>query len=199
MPGRQISRCSLPNLWLVTDRRTDGLLAAALARLPRGAGVIFRHYHLGPGERRARFRGVQALARRRGLVLAWAGGAREARGLGADACYGSAALLARGPTLARLVTAHSLAELGAAARGRADAVLLSPVFATRSHPGARGLGPVRFRLLAWRGGVPVLALGGMNAHRARALGATGWAAIDGLADAGNSIHRNKEARIPVDS
>ena len=33
----------------------------------------------------------------------------------------------------------------------ADAVLLSPVFPTRSHPGAPVLGPVRFRLLARAG------------------------------------------------
>jgi thiamine-phosphate pyrophosphorylase len=63
---------------------------------------------------------------------------------------------------------------------RADAVVLSPVFATRSHPGATPLGPLRFRLLARRAGLPVIALGGMDARRARRIGATRWAAIDGL-------------------
>jgi thiamine-phosphate pyrophosphorylase len=80
----------------------------------------------------------------------------------------------------RLVTAHSLAEIAMARRARADAIVLSPVFATRSHPGARPLGPLRFRLLAARAGVPVIALGGMTAARARRVGATHWAAIDGL-------------------
>ena len=63
--------------------------------------------------------------------------------------------------------------------GRADALVLSPVFATRSHPGAPPLGPLRFRLLARQARVPVIALGGMTARRAAALGAA-WAAIDGL-------------------
>ena len=100
----------------------------------------------------------------------------------------------------RLVTAHSLRELGAAGRARASAVLLSPVFATRSHPDGRVLGPVRFRLLAGRSAVPVIALGGMTARRARALGASGWAAIDGLAPSpACSTRRKKDARNPVDS
>ena len=61
-------------------------------------------------------------------------------------------------------------------------MLISPVFPTRSHPGAPVLGPVRFRLLAARSQVPVIALGGMTLHRARTLGVTKWAAIQGLID-----------------
>ena len=59
-------------------------------------------------------------------------------------------------------------------------MLLSPVFATRSHPGGGTLGPVRFRLLARQARLPVIALGGMNAAKARALRWKRWAAIDGL-------------------
>jgi thiamine-phosphate pyrophosphorylase len=73
-----------------------------------------------------------------------------------------------------------MAELGLAARLGADAALLSPVFATRSHPGGATLGPVRFRLLARQAALPVIALGGMDARRARALRWRRWAAIDGL-------------------
>ena len=64
-------------------------------------------------------------------------------------------------------------------RARADLVLLSPVFPTRSHPGAATLGPVRFGSMAL--GRRVAALGGMDAQRfkrLRYLGAYGWAAID---------------------
>ncbi|MFC3172943.1 thiamine phosphate synthase [Novosphingobium bradum] len=168
-------------MWLVSDARNDAGLEAALARLPRGSGLVFRHYHLPPAQRVARFRALARAARGRGVAMAWAGSVREARAVGADACYGPAELLARGPGLARLVTAHSLAEIGKGRQARASALLLSPVFPTRSHPGAPGLGAVRFRLLAARSPVPVLALGGMDARRARALRAWGWAAIDGLA------------------
>jgi thiamine-phosphate pyrophosphorylase len=79
-----------------------------------------------------------------------------------------------------LATAHSLREIGLANRVRADAVLLSPVFPTRSHPGARTLGPSRFRLLAAWAAMPVIALGGLSARAARRLRWPRWAAIDGL-------------------
>lgn len=171
---------ALPFLWLVTDARNDARLEAALARLPRGSGVIFRHYHLPPGDRRARFAAIAGLARRRGHRLVLAGPARKARAWSADGAYGAPGALARGPATLRLVTAHSLGEIAAARRARADLIVLSPVFATRSHPGGRTLGPLRLRLLAMRAGVPVIALGGMTAARARRLAGCGWAAIDGL-------------------
>jgi len=79
--------------------------------------------------------------------------------------------------------AHGAVEIRAAEHGRADLLFLSPLFPTRSHPGGRALGRVRFAMLARQAGVPVMALGGVEArHRRglRALGAAGWAAIDGL-------------------
>ena len=176
--GRRQSAC--PEAWAVSDARNDALLAHALARLPRGCGLIFRHWHLDPADRRRRFAALARIARRRGHAVVLAGDVRTARRWRADGAYGPARLLARGPQALRLVTAHSLRELARARRARADAVLLSPVFATRSHPGARGLGPLRFRLLAARAGLPVIALGGMNAARARRLRWREWAAIDGI-------------------
>lgn len=178
-------------VWLVTDARTEGTLRASLAALPRGAGVIFRHYHLAPPQRRAAFRHVARLCRARGLAIVLAAPARLARAWGADGCYGDARMVGPGPALVRLVTAHSLHEIGPARRARADAVLLSPVFATRSHPDGRTLGTVRFLAIARQSAVPVIALGGMTARRARRLRGHGWAAIDGLAA--------KNLRIPKDS
>jgi len=174
---------SLPQIWLVTDRRNDARLEHALRRLPRGSGLIFRHYHLSETERRKRFGALARIARARGHMVVLAGSLREARQWGASGCYCSpeagSSRRSQG-LLARLVTAHSLREIGLARRARAQAILLSPVFATRSHPGARTLGPVRFRLLARYAEVPVIALGGMSRRRALALGWKNWAAIDGI-------------------
>ena len=178
--GRRQSAC--PEVWAVSDARNDALLARALARLPRGSGLIFRHWHLGPDARQRRFARLARIARRHGHAVVLAGDARAARRWRADGAYGPPHLLARGPRALRLVTAHSLRELAQARRARADAVLLSPVFATRSHPGAPGLGPVRFRLLAARAGLPVIALGGMTGAGARRLRWREWAAIDGIRD-----------------
>lgn len=176
MPRRQPS---LPAIWLITDARNDARVEQVLARLPHGSGLIFRHYHLHGGQRRARFAALARLARVRGHVVVLSGTAREAGGWRADGAYGPPGRLARGPACLRLVTAHSLRELAQASRARADAILLSPVFPTRSHPGAATLGPVRFRLMARHAKVPVIALGGMTSARARHLRWKNWAAIDG--------------------
>jgi thiamine-phosphate pyrophosphorylase len=157
----------LPAVWLVSDERNDVALENALKRLPRGSGLIFRHYHLDAVERRTRFGELARLARARGHVVALAGTPREARRWGADLAYG---------TQGHLRPVHDLREIGRASP--AAALLLSPVFATRSHPGGKALGPLRFRLLAARATAPVIALGGMNAKSARRLEWPYWAGID---------------------
>jgi len=169
-------RHPLPHLWLMTDERMGDSLWAALARLPRGSGVVFRHYGLGLAERRALFAQVAKVSRRRGLVLVRAGAAR----LGRDEAgvHGR-----RGPGL-RTRPAHSRREAVAAVRAGADLVFVSPIFATRSHPGARALGRARLGLMIRDLSVPVIALGGIDARRAaglQALGIYGWAAIDAWA------------------
>ena len=66
----------------------------------------------------------------------------------------------------------------------ADAALLSPVFATASHPDERPLGLEGFNLLAAQAGLPVYALGGINANNAARLlsgRAVGIAAITAFA------------------
>lgn len=173
-------RYPVPRILLLSDARNDAALARALGRLPRGSGLVFRHYHLAPAARRARFGALRRFCRRHGHAILLSGAAAQARAWGADGAYAAPARLGRRTGGLRLATAHDLAELGDAARAGADAVLLSPVFATRSHPGAPVLGPVRFHLLAALSGVPVIALGGMNRRRARRLHSHGWAAIDGL-------------------
>lgn len=178
MKSRQPPRDALPQLWLLSDARNDAGLETGLRRLPRGSGFVFRHYHLPPPQRRARFAALARLARACGHVVILSGSAAEARRWGADGAYGAAARIGPGADVIRLATVHSLAQLGRARR--ADAVLLSPVFPTRSHPGAGLLGPLRFRLIALRAQAPVIALGGMNPRTARRLGQARWAAIDGL-------------------
>ena len=166
-------RHPLPQTWLMTDERMGGSLWDALARLPRGSGVIFRHYGLSPGERGALFARVAKVARRRGLVLIRAGTERLGRGEAGN--HGQ-----RGPGL-RTWPAHSRREAISGIRAGADLLFLSPVFPTRSHPGARALGRARLGLLMRGLSVPVIALGGMDARRAaslQALGIYGWAAID---------------------
>lgn len=168
-------RHPLPRLWLMTDERMGEALWDALERLPAGSGVIFRHYALPLAERRALFARVARVARRRRLVLLRAGPDRLGRGeVGTHGTNRRKHGLFTRP-------AHSRHEAVAARRAGADAVFVSPVFATRSHPGARALERARFGLLVREMKLPVIALGGMDARRAaglRRFGIHGWAAID---------------------
>lgn len=170
------ARQPLPDRWLMTDERLGDGLFAAIGRLPRGAGIVFRHYSLAERERRALFGRVRAAATEAGLLLLLAGPAAQARAWGADGSHG------RGPGGGlRSAPAHDLKEIRAAEAAGAGFVFLSPVFATRSHPEGRALGRLRFGLIARRARLPVIALGGMTEARAsalRALGAYGWAGID---------------------
>ena len=168
-------RAPWPRLWLMTDERIADLLGTVRA-LPRGSGIIFRHYHTEAKARRALFEAVRRAARARGHVLLLAGSARQAQGWRADGAHGRGWGCVSAPV-------HDVPERIAAERRGARLLLLSPVFATRSHPGAATLGRVRFGLLARGARGQVIALGGMTARRAlgiKRLGAQGWAAIDGL-------------------
>ena len=171
----------LPALWLLSDERNDAGLEDALIRLPRGSGFIYRHYHLSDPDRYHRFQALRRICKACGHCVILADSAMTASEWGADGVYGAPlALWPRRKGLLQLVTAHSAREIAMAQRKGADAVLLSPVFPTRSHPGAPVLGPVRFRTLARLANVPVIALGGVTRSGARCLNWPRWAAIDGL-------------------
>ena len=168
------ARQPLPRLWLMTDERLGDRLPAIVARLPAGTGIVFRHYRLPEAGRRALFDKVREAAP--GPVLL-AGPAALAEAWGADGSHGRH----DGATTA---PAHDLAEIRAAEAAGARLIFLSPVFPTRSHPGAPVLGPEGFTALASQSRLPVVALGGMNAGRATLLqGAYGWAGSDAWAQA----------------
>ncbi len=174
-------RQPLADIWLISDERNDAMLERSLRALPRGSGFIYRHYHLDGPQRWARFRALRHIAKSRDHTVILADSAQTAREWGADGIYG--APLSLYPTrsgLIQLATVHSMRELAQAQRKGADAALISPVFPTRSHPGGDVLGPARFRMLAKHARMPVIALGGMSADRARGLNWPRWAAIDAL-------------------
>lgn len=170
----------------MSDARNDALLDDALGRLPRGSGFIYRHYHLPDKERAIRFEQLASAARASGQLVILSGDENQARRWGAGGIYGAPDRIGKADRLndpdgfLRLAAAHDECEIAAANQIAADAVLVSPVFPTASHPGAPALGPDRFRHLVKMAKMPVIALGGMNQKTAKRLGWQRWAAIDGL-------------------
>lgn len=174
MSRRHPHPSALPRRWLMTDERLGDALWTAIDALPRGSGIIFRHYATPPQARRALLARVRRRARRKRLVLVVAG---PPIGRGPVLRHGRARTALTAPV-------HSRVEAIAAVRAGAALLFVSPVHQTRSHPGASALGPARFGLMIRGLGVPVIALGGMNERRWRALqrlGVHGWAGIDAWA------------------
>lgn len=150
MPRRQHPR------WLFTDERLGDPVAAA-RRLGRGAGIVVRHHHLAPGERRELVKRLRMVALRRGLALV-------------DEADGAVARV------------HDARELRRALGRGAAPLFISALFPTRSHPGRAPLPRMRAATLARLAKGRALALGGMDEKRYRAvarLGFCGWGAIDG--------------------
>jgi len=179
--GHPLSLGQLPRLWLLSDERNDAVLDQGLRSFSDPIAFVFRHYHLPPAHRFARWQELRRIALAQGHLVILADDARTAREWGADGIYGAPlALYPHRRDLLMIATAHNMREIGQANRIGADAVMLSPVFPTRSHPGARTLGATRFRHMARHSTVPVVALGGMSSCTASRLDWPRWAAIDGL-------------------
>jgi thiamine-phosphate pyrophosphorylase len=174
-------RSTLPRIWLFTDERNDALLEHAIKRLPRRSGIVFRHYHMPEPLRQARFETVKRLALRRGHIVFLAGSPALARRWRADGVHGRLPRRSAMAGLLHSAPVHDAREIRQANRSGADIFFLSPIFATRSHPGQRPLNHAQVRYLAALCNGAVIFLGGMNQQRYRARKSRlshGWAAID---------------------
>jgi thiamine-phosphate pyrophosphorylase len=168
----------LPRLWLMTDERLGEALWDAVDRLPGGqAGVVFRHHSTDESLRRTMGRKLADLCRKRNLTLAVSRDTALARQVAADLVHNP--LSPSGP-MAFSRAVHSFADAIAARDEGAALAFVSPVFATRSHPGQEPLGIEAAIVIARAFGGPAIALGGMDAERfAPFKGAFhGWAGID---------------------
>jgi len=170
---------SLPAIFLMTDADRLPDPRPAVAALPRGAGVILRHYN--DPNRPDLALELASLCRHRGLHLLIAGDGRMAIRVAAHGVHFPEWLIT--------AAAHSRRSLISAVHNGAGAAILGPVLSTESHPGSKPLGVVRFAALVMAAqraqcGYPVYALGGMNSETARRISnsrAVGIAGISGFA------------------
>lgn len=160
--------------------------------------MIFRAF--GAGDAEAVGKALAAVARRRGLVLLAGADPALARRIGAHGLHLPQRLLHQAPRVRAqhphwLITgaAHDARALRTADRLGLDAMLLSPVFPSRSPSAIHPLGLIRFARLAALTRRPVYALGGVNASTVKRLLATraaGFAAVDGLTI---EPHKNRDS------
>ena len=174
---------------MFTDPKRTPDPARAAARLPKGAGVIYRPF--GASNALSQGRRLARVARHRGLVLLVGADAGLASRIRADGVHLPERLAQRLPGLKRarpgwIVTcaAHSTGALAAAGRAGADAAFLSPAFESRSPSAGTPMGALRFAQRVRGARLPIYALGGINARTVRLIvrsGASGVAAIEALA------------------
>jgi thiamine-phosphate pyrophosphorylase len=156
--------------------------AWTMARLPAGSAVVYRAF----GDPRAFVVGQQLrrIAARRRLVFLVGQDAHLAARLKADGVHLPERLMSLAAPLRHArppwrisVAVHGRMALARAARLGVDAVVLSAVFASESPSAPPPLGPLRFAILARRTKAPIVALGGIDARRARRLIGTGVAGV----------------------
>jgi thiamine-phosphate pyrophosphorylase len=174
-----------PLIFLTDDERTPDPFAA-IAALPAGSLVIVRARD---AKRRREIGRIAArIAHAHALMLSVANDAGLAAELAADGLHFSESEIetaARHRRQSRLLTcaAHSANAVLRAHRAGAHAVLLSPIFATKSHEGRASLGIARLRTIARASPIPVYALGGIdaaNVARLNGIPLAGLAAIGAL-------------------
>ena len=178
-----------PREWLMTDERIGERLWEAINALPAGAGIVFRHYATPTAQRTALARRISEICGERGLTLSIAHDIDLAEQLGARLVHNPASGSV-GLPFSR--SAHSVDEAKAACGSGASLIFLSPLFATRSHPGAAALSREETRPSIAECPVPVIALGGMSRARfeeIRGDGFYGWAGIDGWLPPGEGSSR----------
>ena len=178
----------MPPLLFLTDPERTPRPWEQAARLPAGAGVVFRAFGgddaLDVGHRLA------GVCRDGGLLFLVGADAGLALSLAADGLHLPEQKLGQAPHFRAqrpdwLVTgaAHSEAALVAAALAGLDAALLSPVFASASPSAGEPLGPDRFRDWVQAARLPVYALGGVTPRTAPDLahsGACGLASVGAI-------------------
>lgn len=188
--GRPRAQCRFPIVWVVTDAKRMPNPERVVSSLPRGTGVILRHY--GAAKRASLARRLAGLCRKRGLSFLVGGDWRLAARVNADGVHlgddAARAGLAAGGRLWRRGKASRLLTVSAhGARGLrrgkdlgASAALLGPVFKTASHPGRATLGALRLAAMIRAARLPVLALGGITTANIKKLHASGIAGIAGI-------------------
>lgn len=175
----------LPHVIGMTDPQRASDPWDVLAKLPPQSALIWRLF--GPLPARKDWLALSRAAHRRKilLLLSWQGGALPGAKLGLhlpERSLGRSGAAARRAAWSTAAV-HSAAALHAAAKAGANAVLISPVFQTESHQGARPLGVIRFAQLVHQAralGLAAYALGGIDAKSRKRLRALPLAGVAGI-------------------
>ena len=186
LPARRGLRKALPALLFFTDPVRTPEPEVIAERLSPGSAIVYRAF--GATDALERATSLKQVALRRGLKLIIGRDVALAQRVGADGVHLPEALAHRALAVRRMnpgwIVTSAAHSLVAARLSRADAVVMSVAFPSRSASAGLARGPIRLSLLIRGSARAVYALGGINdttAPRLLATGAIGIAGVDGLA------------------
>ncbi len=176
-----------PDFIFITDsKRVDAVTTCK--KLPAGSAVILRDYDMPQQERENLALSLQNICKLQGLLLLIGKTPELARKINADGVHlpefmakQACSLRRKNPAWLITAAAHSRIAAYKAAMAGADAVLISPVFATASHPNITALGIHRAKNMV----LPYIysyALGGVapaDLKILKSIGFQGVAAVSG--------------------
>ena len=176
---------NLPGPIFLTDTQRTPDPAPAINRLPKGFGVIFRHYDAPNRHKLAEE--LARLCRQRHITFLVANDWSLAKKVHADGVHlpehairTSRSLINKNPHFFVTSAVHSQRSLWQAVHAGVDAVLVSPVFPTPSHPKTKPIGLMRFSNICRISPIPVYALGGIDTTNAIRLQNSGCVGIAGI-------------------
>ncbi|WP_025897343.1 thiamine phosphate synthase [Sneathiella glossodoripedis] len=175
----------LPDAFYFTDQNRTHSAIETIADLPPNVGVIFRHYDT---KNRAEIgEKIAHICQKDQRFLSVASDARLACHLKADALHlpqwqlrQLPLLKHRYPNLLISAACHQYLGLKTADRLGADFAFLSPIYPTKSHPGAATLGTIRPTRWLNTLSIPVYALGGIGQKHFNQLAFSGFAGFAGI-------------------
>lgn len=183
---------TLPPFFYFTDDQRGADPLQITSRLPKGTGVIFRHYN---SENRAELAFyLSKICKNRELSLIIAKTPALAQKVQATGCHlpdhwitALPVLKARYPQLTFSAACHGERSLLKAQNLGSDLAFLSPVFATKSHPGTPALGLVRTRKMIRPLTMPVYALGGVGFKHQDMLLEAGFSGFGAISEFEKSV------------
>lgn len=162
--------CAPFSLAFLTDQARIPNPEIIARAMPAGAAIVLRDYQT--PERAAMAKRLRTICAARKVFLIIGADIDLAESVGADGVHLPSWFDAGRAKLDDLIvtaSCHTRLELDRTAKQGADLAFLSPAFATRSHPGAKHLGPDAFREIAVTSPMPILALGGVDEANASLL------------------------------
>ena len=160
---KRVRQNTLPRLMFLSDEARVKNPVSIVSALPKRCGIILRDY--ANPKRNELIKTIINKTKNSTLILFLANrGAEKYKNLHNEHWPNTGRGGQRRKTPTQLITtsAHNLSDVGRANRLNIDAVLISPIFATKSHKDAKPLNIHRFVRLARLSKTPVYALGGLS-------------------------------------